>query len=330
MFDKPFKTFDEQLAIIEGKNIEINDPAFALECLQTISYYSLINGYKDLFNLEVSEEDGEERFTDAIPFDNIYTLHTLDSNLNNILFKYIIQIEKSLKTKIAYVVSRNYGEDTKSYLDFENYTDNGVLDRKSEINNIKSQIENSKKCVSIVHYKQTKNHIPAWIGTNGIFFGSAINWYKVMQTKDKNEICESFLMKVNLNSLDKKKAFLSTSLTLLQTYRNNIAHGNRTFKSNVSNELPKKELLEIIEDDILTEDEYQKDIGRNDLFAVFITIVILINDIYMINNFILDVQSAIEPYKELELCPGNTVLETLNLPTNYIERLEKLKNNKFK
>lgn len=84
-FDKPFKTYDEQIEIIKSRNIKIEDPVFARNVLSSISYYTIINGYKNSFLL--SQET--ESFVDGTSFEDLYALHWLDTSLSNLLFKYI-------------------------------------------------------------------------------------------------------------------------------------------------------------------------------------------------------------------------------------------------
>ena len=45
--DKPFKTINEQIAILEARGMEVG--ASAYEALSREGYYSVVNGYKDLF-----------------------------------------------------------------------------------------------------------------------------------------------------------------------------------------------------------------------------------------------------------------------------------------
>ena len=50
IFDKPFKSFEEQIAILENKyNLYIEDKDMALSALKSLTYYDLINGYKECF-----------------------------------------------------------------------------------------------------------------------------------------------------------------------------------------------------------------------------------------------------------------------------------------
>ena len=97
-FDKPFKTYDQQIEILRSRNIIINDIDFAKKALCNCSYYALINGYKNTF-LSVK---GSDKFIEGTKFEHLYTLYFLDTSLNQILFKYILHIERSLKSKISY------------------------------------------------------------------------------------------------------------------------------------------------------------------------------------------------------------------------------------
>lgn len=103
-FDKPFKTYDELLNLLESRNVVIPDRSSARIKLSTISYYSLVNGYKDLY-----ERDESDKFIEPIEFDDLYILYNFETSLNNIIFKYIIYVEKALKSSISYIVSEKYG-----------------------------------------------------------------------------------------------------------------------------------------------------------------------------------------------------------------------------
>lgn len=45
-YDKPFKTYDEQISILESRNVIIDDYDFARRVLSGLSYYTIVNGYK--------------------------------------------------------------------------------------------------------------------------------------------------------------------------------------------------------------------------------------------------------------------------------------------
>ena len=114
-FDKPFKTYEEQIKILESRKIKISNPDFTKQVLSSLSYYTIINGYKNTF-LSVP---GSDDFVEGTTFDGLYTLHIIDSNLNSIILKYILFVERYLKTRLSYLVSQNYGVYTDP-VDFTN------------------------------------------------------------------------------------------------------------------------------------------------------------------------------------------------------------------
>lgn len=329
--DRPFLTYQQQLTRMKLKNISIDDELFAKEVIQSISYYGLINGYKDIFGVYYDEEHSIERFTTTVAFDILHRIFLIDHALNNLLFKYIIYIEKSLKTKLAYKVAQKYGDHMVDYLDFTKYRSNGELDRKSEIQNITYQIQNNKNSASIKHYKENHNTIPPWVATGGIYFGTTINWYKICQENIKQSIADEFFRLLDLKG-EQSKELLMSMLTLLQEYRNNIAHGNRTFLSNVSSELSHNLLFSILPPATLTEEEYLSGIGKKDLFAVMISLVSLINDPIIFRQLLYDFGTLFnndEFDTAITYSPKGNIYQTLNIPDNFLERLGAIYQKKF-
>ena len=329
MYDKPYFNYEDLFHRMSQKNIIVDkNPIFVLECLESISYYTLVNGYKDIYGTYFDSEDNIEKFSVKVNFDELYSLASIDASLNSVFFKYIIYVEKSLKTKLSHIVAREYGEGMNDYLDFKHYKNHSQLDRMTEVNNIKAQIIRSKNA-SLKHYRSYRNHIPPWIGVNGIYFGSAINWYKILQPVFKTEIVLAFFKHSRLDQIADKKELFISCLSLLQTYRNNIAHGNRTFQSTITKELPKKALLKAIPSTVLTSKEYDSGVGKKDLFAVIVSIVMLMNNRYLLQSLELDLRTVLQPYEDTLLSNEKYVMATLGLPNDVLKRIEILRIEKF-
>lgn len=321
--DKPFRTYDEQIEILRKRNVVITDEQFAKDCLSSISYYSLINGYKNLF--PVNDED---KFINPINFNDFYLLNFLDRNMNNIIFKYIIMIEKKLKTAMAYRISEKYGVETNlkikinkdptDYLSVTHYRNDNKT--HNTITSVKAAAEFSKN-ESIKHYKEKHNHLPCWILMNGIYFGLAIRLYLILTPDDKEYIC-NHMINNNKLSIAEKKSFVFKSLTILREYRNNIAHGNRTFSNLIDERLPKKLVLRLSNGG-LTKTDYAKGIGKNDIFAVILAICNFIDE----DNkkiFIDELKSVFRVFNNIVFSTNQNVFEILSLPHDFIDRLNKL------
>lgn len=329
--DKVFLTYQQQIQLMRRKRVLISDEKYAREVLTSISYYNIINGYKDIFETYRDEDDDNiEKFINKVTLENLHKVHIIDTALNNLLFKYIIYIENTLKTKIAYNIAKDFGIKQSEYLNFKKYTDSDPLDRKQVISKVISELDGNKSNYPIQHYK-SKPFIPPWIAVKGIYFGTTVNWYKVLIPTIKERIAVEFCELSLLSNTKDKKEFLIVVLNLLHEYRNNIAHGSRTFLSNVSAELNKDLLLKSVSADVLTEDEFLQGIGKSDLFAVIVSIAILINDRAMFEQYLKDLAIISLGYEDsnITLSPKGDFYKTLNIPKNYIEKITAVYNMKF-
>lgn len=324
-YDKPFKKNDELIELLESRNVIITDKEFAKKCISDISYYSLINGYKNLFPY-----DQDNKFKIPIEFYEFYNLYRFDTMINNVMFKYIIAIEKSLKSKLSYIISEKYGV----FTDLGDYTNNNPDDylcRKHYRNNnqtqsilkkIKTEISKTKN-ESVNHYKENHNHIPCWILVNGIPFGLTIKWYEILKPSEKDIICNQFISTTEITIQDKKE-FFKKSLDILRKYRNNIAHGNKIFNNTISEELPKKSVL-LLSNNLITKIDYKHGIGRNDIFAVIIIICMFIDEVSK-NIFLNEVINIFSLFDTVTFSQDKSLLQMLKLPTDFLERLKKLLN----
>ena len=330
-YDKPFKTYEELIAIMEDRHIEIPDKEFAIQALINYSYYGIVNGYKDTF-LQVN---GTDDFIPGTNFNELYTLHILDTSLNNIIFKYIIFLERALKSRLSYLVAQNYGVFTKptdysctddsDYLCRKNYS-NSNGKRSSILRSIKERISLDNKNPMLQHYLSHKNHLPPWILTTCIPYGLTIEWYNILRSEAKKDICDSFISP-GLFPDDKTKEFVRKVFDLTKEYRNKIAHGTRTFSMLSLPQLPKEQILALSFNSI-SESEYDRRMGQNDTFAVILSLIIMLSDPYLIANLRSELYNTLSPYVDIHF-NQQTVFEVFGFPENLFERIDKLIKQKF-
>lgn len=323
-YDKPFKTFDEQLEILKDRGLDINDVEFAKMVLQDISYYTVVNGYKNfLIPNRISDI-----FIPGTSFDMLYTLHIININFSSVLLKYISYVENSVKCKLAYLVAKNHGVYT-DYNDLKNINPLDYLCRDNYINSpfrnntlksIKKDICGHQAGLSVEHYKN-KNHIPPWIVTTSISLGETIHWYKILKPTLKDELLNYFNSLSCLNPLDKREFFIK-SMDLCKEYRNTIAHGNRVFSETFKIELPKRQ-LQAISHDFMNGINIVHSSGRKGNVAIIFTILILLRNRYAISNFISDLNSVFTPYKDVDF-NGKNILALFSLPDDIIDRMVRL------
>lgn len=330
-YDKPFKTHDELIALMESRNIIIRDRVFTKKVLNSLSYYTIVNGYKNSF-LSVP---GSDAFINGTTFEDLYTLHIIDTSLNSIILKNILFVERYLKTRISYLVSQRYGVYTDTsdmtntnlddYLCRNNYGKN-ARGRNNILKSIKGSLLSDRINTSVAHYANEKNHIPPWILVTNISLGMTLKWYSILKPEDKDTICNQFLSSTPL-TLAEKKEFLTASLNLLRDFRNQIAHGNRTFSMHNLTVLPKKSLLELSFQTVNVA-EYNSGFGKNDMFAVILICFILIDDRYLLSNFLNDLNYVLRPYLNTNM-NGKNIFEVFKLPSNLIDRLTTLLSHRF-
>lgn len=330
-YDKPFKTYDELIELLVSRNIIINNRDFVIHAFSNFSYYSIVNGYKNTF----LTLPGTDNFINGTKFEDLYLLNIIDTELNNILFKYILYIEKSLKSKLSYRVSEKYGISTNKNIDFS-------FDKNDYLNHIhysnssgmrKNIICKLKKCINenqnnniIKHYTNIKNHLPPWIITNIIPFGLTINWYRILKDVDKEFIVTQFIANQEL-SLEKNKEFLIKAFELSKNYRNIIAHGSKILGLDNLPVLPKEQLLNL-SCGLLSEHEYTSKLGQNDIYSVFILILILINDTTLLRNFYFDCHVFFYKYKG-QTFNNKTIYEVFKLPSDMLQKIEIFLSNKI-
>lgn len=313
-YDKPFKSFEEQVFFLKNHHkLIIGDENFAKKVLSIIPYYDLINGYKECMFYE-------NHFKDNISFEFIYMFYLFDKKFQNILFKQSLFIENSFKTKLAYVLAESFGVHQDMYLDNSHYeTKRGKLLFSEVKHNIETIYKTDKKNISqpTRHYVENHNHIPPWILFKNLSFSNVINLFALLKSNEKNKMLK--LMKsdlyVNNNSLDARKMidFFLTGLNIVRNYRNQIAHNLKFVTYKHSIKLSLKLINSIFPNYWLsTSDIYKKGIGYNDIFSMISIISYLINDVYLENIFLDELLDCISA-KDIS---GNELIKN-NLFKNY-------------
>ena len=170
--EKIFKTLDEQISILRGKNLIIDDEEYVKNILLRENYF-FINGYRYLFY----KSNKEKSFIKGTNFREIYALFYFDRQLRNILFKNILILENNIKSIISYELSRKYGFKEKKYLNPSNFTTDPKRTRQVNdlVKKIKRQIiVNGKEHTATKHYKSNYGYIPLWVVVKVLSFGKKL------------------------------------------------------------------------------------------------------------------------------------------------------------
>lgn len=315
---KDFKTLDEQIDLLKTRNIIFDDEAIAKKILLNNNYYNIINGYKDLF-IDITNLANYKQGT---KFEEIYALYEFDRQLRNIFLEYILKIENSLRSLIAYYFSQSYGNDNYLKLDnFETFNQTNVsLEKKQKqlkfiqqlIGNINKNIANNIDNKYIGHYMTKYGFTPLWVLVNILSFGDICNFYRLSKQRERVHISQEF----NINEED-----LSSVLNILCKTRNLCAHDERLynyeFSANTGINDTKYHIMLNLPN---TNGRYS--IGKNDLFAVVISLKLLLSkeDYSKFHNKLFSRLMSIQT--KLKTISLNDVLIAMNFPSNWHDLLK--------
>lgn len=103
-YNKPFRSFEDQLAILEHRGLIVEDRAQALRLLETVGYYTL-GGYLYPMREIVHGSDPVTRadhFLDGASFQHVAALYQFDQLLRLLCLDALEAIERALKVRVAY------------------------------------------------------------------------------------------------------------------------------------------------------------------------------------------------------------------------------------
>ena len=307
MAAKVFKTIDEQLEILRGKGLVINDYDKSSEILLRENYFFL-NGYRSPFLI-----NGTKRFIDGTTFEELYALFTFDRYFRNIIFKNILIVENNLKSIFSYHLSGKYGYKEKDYLNANNF--NRSKDKIRQINDLirklKRQIRiNGYQHQATSHYINNYGYIPLWVVVKVLSFGITSELYTILKPNDQREVAKYY---------DVEPENLMQFLPILSNYRNLCAHEDILFEHRTQKVIPDN----IYHDNLnipKINDEYIY--GKGDLFSVVIIFKYLLSkdDFRLLMaelSYEIDALSG-----KLEVVSIDKVLAKMGFPINYKSLLD--------
>ena len=210
-YDKPFLTYEEQLKKLrDDYRLPVADNEIELELLSTLSYYELINGYKDCF-ME------NNKFIEDRSLIDIFVFNIIDKKFQNILLHYSIYVENIFKTKLAYYIAKNKGIHYSEYLD-ENKYHSPTPDRKTKLSAVIgnfTKVHFDSKDTPTIFYRKNHNHIPPWILFKNITFNNAIDLYSFLKREEKLEIISEYFLINNQNITDDERLELFKNMLII-------------------------------------------------------------------------------------------------------------------
>lgn len=196
--DKPFKTIDEQIDILQSRGMTVD--ADASRILEREGYYSVVNGYKDLFiDKEATRARGEDAYLDGTHFNDLYALFCFDRNLRMTMMRYFAMAEATLKTVCSYRFASKHSDQLYAYTDPCNYRDDRAY--KGRINRLVGDFNRAlgkdpqhppKEKDYMQHYLKNHDEVPIWVILRYMTFGQAFKFFEFQTGKVRSDIAKTY------------------------------------------------------------------------------------------------------------------------------------------
>lgn len=254
---KPFITYSDQLNIlIQKKQLNISDLSYAEGKLHDIGYYSLIDGYKDIFYNPMTRTYAKDtNFTDIV------ALYEFDENLRSLVFKYICHVEQKIRSLISYSFCETFSEKQSAYLNSSNYN----VSKKNHhdifklISILTYEATQNTEHSYVVYQRNTYGNVPLWVIMKTLTLGQTSKMYSFMLPSIKSKVS------IHYNNITEKE--LIQYLKVLTIFRNICAHNERLFSFKSRFEIPNTILHKKMR---IPQKGTQYLYGKHDMFALLI------------------------------------------------------------
>lgn len=301
---KQFLTYEQQLnKLSQEKELLINDYSFASKSLEELSYFSLIGGYKELFKHKPSG-----KYLRGVTFEEIVSFYYFDEQLRTLFLKYILHVERHLKSMISYYFCEKYGENQKEYLTPAHF--NSAKKNQRAVNKLIQILTKTVTLPShyryITHAINKHNNVPLWVTVNAMTLGQVSAFYQYMDN--------DLQVKISKNFPEYSEKQLHQFITMIAKCRNVCAHGERLYNFHTKDTIPDTVLHNKLS---ISSKNGQYTMGKHDLFAVVISLRYLIS-----NSDFKEFKAALSRLisSTLKACPHiskETLLSEMGFPSNW-------------
>ena len=223
-FNKPPKTFEEQLKLLTSRGMQVADWDKALQTLSHINYYRL-----EAYWLPFENSRKPHQFAENTNFDTVLNYYLFDRELRLHLLDAIERIEISFRTQWAYHISHAYGP--------HGYADNTKGMRRdnrrfrNDIAELEEHIKRSDEAF-IQHYNDNyyESLPPAWVSCEVMSLGLLSRLYANLRAyKVRRQIAACYQF---------DEGFLEGFMEHLSYVRNVCAHHSRLWNRHLTKKMP--------------------------------------------------------------------------------------------
>ncbi|WNK20940.1 Abi family protein [Halomonas piscis] len=247
-YDRPWKSFQEQLALLMERGMQVGDESAALEYLERVGYYRLSAYWYPFRVFETVGHDQHDRpithatdsFVPETQFVDAVRLYLFDKELRLRLTDALERIEISLRVDIAYRLGER---DAFAHLHrgtfHKSFARKPVGKKRIEAfvswQGHAKRLEDRSKEDFVKHYRQKHGpRLPIWVAIETWDFGTLSHLFAMMKVPDQSHIAHKY-------GVQDWEVF-QTWLRSLNYLRNVCAHHSRLWNRNVIDQpmLPKQ------------------------------------------------------------------------------------------
>lgn len=241
-YNRPWKSFAEQLALLKSRSMVVTDEAAALSYLERIGYYRL-TAYWYPFRVFQLEQDPTTKILSTVRTDQFVAntqfvdaveLYLFDKKLRLLVMDALERIEIALRVDIAYLLGKH---NTFAHLNAKELHPSfaGKTNRRTGKTTFDTWQDKYKGLLSrskedfVKHYRaQHGPDLPLWVAVEVWDFGAVSQLLAMMKVADQQRIAAKY-------GLNDWKAFQSW-VRSLSYLRNLAAHHSRLWNRNVTDQ----------------------------------------------------------------------------------------------
>lgn len=184
-FTKNHLSYEEQVKLLQGRNLTISNFDFAIKKLSHLNYYRLSAYFYPFFEQKNS-------FKNGAAFEDILQLYYFDKELRHLVFYAIEKIEVYIRTQISNTISKNSG--VFGYVD-ENIFHN-VSKHTSLLESIKKETTRSKEIfVKEFYDKYNEEYLPVWAMVEIVSFNTLSKIFANLKESYRSQITKELKIK---------------------------------------------------------------------------------------------------------------------------------------
>lgn len=231
---KPFKTLDQQIALLSGRGMAVSTDE-ALPWLAHVGYYRLSGYFYPYRMIATMPHTGGrlDDFESGTDFSYVTALYEFDRKLRALIFDALERVEIALRSQLSYQLG------AKDPFDYRNASSfRPGFDHHSWLTTVTKRVNRSRRHSDpIRHYDQHYNgDLPIWVLVDVLDFSEVSRAFEGLPAQAQWTIGDNIGLSINLQPLTKNQRRktaanhpLARWLEQLTIVRNTCAHHSRTW-----------------------------------------------------------------------------------------------------